>query len=133
MFRKSPEHKVCPACLEADEAAYARIAGWLSEHPGATLQEVAEATAVEEKVVLRLLRDGRLAMLEHLHADDHPRCRRCDTRIARGVMCGPCAEIFGASLTDSAQSLRQSAAPRSSRVRGPLSREEKRDGDSSSS
>jgi hypothetical protein len=133
MFRKSLEHKVCPACLDADQDAYTRIAAWLSEHPGATLQEVAAATEVEEKVVLRLLRDGRLTVLEHLHADDHPRCRRCDTRIARGVMCGPCAEIFGASLIDSAQSLRQSPSARNTRVRGPLSREEKRDLDSSSS
>lgn len=132
IFRKSPENKICAACQTAEDAAYTKVANWLSDHPGATLREVAEATEVEERIISRLIREGRLTLLENLHADDQPRCRRCDVRITRGTMCPTCAQTFSESVTDSVRSLMNPSDKRIHPVRGPLNREEKRKWDSSS-
>lgn len=98
MFRRLGERKICPTCQEEEEQAYARLCEWLRDHPGASVVEVAAATGVDEAMVLRLLRDGRITLLELVRAEDQPTCRRCATPIAGGHMCPACARALGDAL-----------------------------------
>lgn len=51
---------LCPACLEAEEAAFAAVRAYLMERPGARIDQVARATGVRPETILRYLREGRL-------------------------------------------------------------------------
>ncbi|MEB3328833.1 MAG: hypothetical protein VKQ33_06335 [Candidatus Sericytochromatia bacterium] len=98
MFRRLGDRKICPGCQDQEEQAYAALCEWLQEHPGASVADASAATGVDEAMVLRLLRDGRVTLLELLRAEDQPTCRRCARPIAGGHMCPACARALGDAL-----------------------------------
>ncbi|MEB3196717.1 MAG: MerR family transcriptional regulator [Candidatus Sericytochromatia bacterium] len=108
-FRRLTDAKICPACLEGDERAYQSVIAWLQQHPGDSLQRVASATGVAETVVLRLVREGRVSLLELLQPEDLPRCRRCGVAISGGMACRSCAQMLGEELQASADALREAS------------------------
>ncbi len=65
---------VCHRCEADEEADYAKIGEALSETPGLTVEQIAEAAAVDLACVLRMLHQGRLQ----------------NTEIADPVPCGQC-------------------------------------------
>jgi hypothetical protein len=99
MFRRQGERKICPGCVEEEDLAYGRLCDWLRAHAGASLAEAAAATGTDEAMAARLLRDGRVTLMDLVRPEDRPRCRSCDTPITGGQMCPACARTLGDALT----------------------------------
>lgn len=96
MFQKLSSRKICPLCMEADEAAFEVARTYIDKHPGAEVAEVAEATGVEEALILRFLRDGRFT---HWGAGRVVGCTQCGKEIPFGdKLCTSCRETLAREL-----------------------------------
>lgn len=65
---------VCPACIEQEEKDFKVVNDALREESNQTVEQLAEKTGVSEKMILRLIKDKRIAS---------------DTDLV-GVTCGKC-------------------------------------------
>jgi hypothetical protein len=54
------KYTLCYECRQDEKAEVERVMGYIKDHPGATLNIVAEFTGVDPKLVLRLIRRGRI-------------------------------------------------------------------------
>ncbi len=52
---------LCPGCTDTADKQFSMIRDYIYDHPGSKMIEVARATGVKEDVILRFLREGRLA------------------------------------------------------------------------
>jgi flagellar operon protein (TIGR03826 family) len=80
---------ICPKCVEAEEKEFQKVKQFLWDHPGANVLEVTEATGVDEKKVMRYLREGRLQLVPG-QAAIMLKCERCETVIYGGRFCDKC-------------------------------------------
>ncbi|MBP2645897.1 MAG: YvyF: flagellar operon protein [Firmicutes bacterium] len=78
---------LCAACLREEEEAEDKVAGFLREKAKATLDEIHEATGVKHKVILRMLKRGRIRSDA---AISYP-CETCGTLIDEGRLCDNCS------------------------------------------
>jgi flagellar operon protein (TIGR03826 family) len=86
---------LCPACIEKEEEDYKVVRRYVREHPGASINEVAAATEVEEEKILAFLRDGRLHS-KGIKID--LTCERCGKIITTGRYCAQCLNVLGSEL-----------------------------------
>lgn len=78
----------CEDCGELVYDDYGKVRNYIDEHHGATALQVEEATGVSQKVIRRLLRDGRLEVAEGSKAFLH--CDMCGKSIRSGRYCPEC-------------------------------------------
>jgi len=79
--------KMCRDCYEEQAVLEMEVMSYVRDHPGATAQEVIEATGVDESVLRRLIREGRF---EETNLQlDYP-CARCGKPIIKGKFCQDC-------------------------------------------
>lgn len=94
---------LCPACVEAEEREFMEARDYIKDNPGASVETITAVTGVEEKKILRWLREGRI---EYTNADGRmrPICRSCGATINVGDLCSKCAKELSEkihSMTDS--------------------------------
>lgn len=87
VFRGLGEYQ-CEDCGELAYDDYGKVRNYIDEHKGATALQVEEATGVTQKVIRRLLRDGRLEVAESSKAFLH--CDMCNKSIRSGRYCPEC-------------------------------------------
>ena len=87
--------KLCPECYEKEEQAADKVAEYLRDHPKSHINEVHEATGVSHKVILRMIRKGRV-MGEF---DVHYPCETCGAPITEGRVCNGCSKNILEQLT----------------------------------
>lgn len=80
---------ICPSCVAEEEEQFERVRRFLRESPGATLEEVEEATGVPADVILSFLRQGRLIVTDGLRGVLV--CQRCGVPIDEGYLCSRCS------------------------------------------
>jgi hypothetical protein len=103
VFQRSSERKVCHACLMAEEEALAVIRSYVETHPGCLKSDLLQAIDLDEAILQRLLRDGRLAVLGEAAAGLSAGCRKCGApMVSVGDFCKSCAEDLGRALQASA-------------------------------
>lgn len=80
--------ELCSRCASSDEEDFKKVKDYLYDNPGATIVEVSEETGVEEKQILRYLRESRIEIREadNLLLD----CERCGAPIQTGRFCNSC-------------------------------------------
>lgn len=80
--------EVCSRCAGSDIEDFKKVKDYLYDNPGATIVEVSEETGVDEKKILRYLRESRIEIREsdNLLLD----CQRCGKPIRSGRFCDPC-------------------------------------------
>ncbi|NLM04468.1 MAG: MerR family transcriptional regulator [Clostridiales bacterium] len=80
---------LCSRCGDSDEDDFKKVKLYLYDHPGATIREVSEETGVEERKILRFLKEDRIEIVE----EDNLilACERCGNSIKSGRFCNPCA------------------------------------------
>ncbi|MDI3327905.1 MAG: flagellar protein [Alicyclobacillaceae bacterium] len=102
IYRKVHGESVCPSCRREEEELYQKVRAYVSEHRGATIMEVSEATGVDPDLVLKFLREGRLAVVSGKNLK-YP-CERCGREITVGRFCDRCtaelAKGFAPSKSD---------------------------------
>lgn len=79
--------KVCPDCYRKQEEDAERVMEYLRDVAKATLEEIHEATGVKHKIILRLLRSGRIMG----SIISYP-CETCGTLIEEGRLCTQCSK-----------------------------------------
>lgn len=95
LFAYQQGRTVCSRCREQEEEQYMLVRKYVRDNPGATVFEVAEATGVDEELILQFLREGRLqsrGFVEMLQ------CQRCGARIDSGKYCANCLRELDAQL-----------------------------------
>lgn len=91
-FIRSP---FCGDCLEIIDQQYQLVRDYLEDHPKAPIAEVTRETGVSERIVLHLLREGRLSFeTQILH------CERCKVQIDSGRFCPRCLSILQNGLNE---------------------------------
>ncbi len=94
LFR-SVNRVICPECLEKEKQSYQTVEKYLRENPGATVAEIAQNTEVDEKVILKFIKEGRLKEVE---VSVNLKCEACGKPIASGRLCPACMSKFSAGL-----------------------------------
>lgn len=79
--------KLCPECYAQEEEHEHIIGEYLREQGKATLEEIHEATGVKEKIIVRMLKSGRLFSNGLI---GYP-CEMCRQPIYDGRLCTSCA------------------------------------------
>jgi len=79
---------MCPNCLRSEELAEDKVAEYLRETARATMDEIASATGVKHKVIMRMIQRGRISSSAQI---SYP-CETCGTQIVIGRVCDICAK-----------------------------------------
>lgn len=87
---------LCPACARKEDEQYDTVADYLYRHPSATVNEVSEATGVDEQLILRFLREGRLQVSDGAAVGLF--CESCGAPIRTGRLCKRCAAQLARSV-----------------------------------
>ncbi len=112
----------CPDCAVAENQVFDAVKVYLAKNPGIGAAEVAEATGQDIKVILRLLRAGRLTVKQ---PDVELVCKDCGNLIKSGVYCQRCgadkSSVSGVPIKDgtnnrSADALRPIPKTRKGRI-----------------
>ena len=80
-------HGLCVKCLREEEEAEDLVAAFLRETKKASLEEVHEATGVSHKIILRMLKRGRIQTDAII---SYP-CETCGAAISEGRLCEACS------------------------------------------
>jgi len=79
--------KLCPVCYDEEEVHENTISKYLREIGKATIDEIHKATGVKEKIIVRMLKSGRIFSKGLI---GYP-CEMCREPIYDGNLCGKCA------------------------------------------
>ena len=101
---------ICLDCQEAEESLAERVTEFLREKGKATLDEVHEATGVKHKVILRLIRTGRIST-EH-DFEVFFNCESCGKPIPEGRYCDSCSNKLSTALQEKAREMIKEAQPK---------------------
>lgn len=92
---------ICPDCARKEEAIFEEIKLYLRTHENAGIEEVVEALGVDEDVVIKFLRDGRLVASKKM---TYP-CAECGKPIQTGKYCRDCLQSLVGTVNDLKESL----------------------------
>ena len=85
----SAGQKVCPDCQNSEEEKFELVKNYLWDNPNSTVKKVSEETGVEEDLIIKFMREDRLAA-EGLIVDYTLKCKRCKAEIKSGSFCENC-------------------------------------------
>lgn len=92
--------KVCPDCRQSEEEKFELVKEYLWENPNSTVKKVAEETGVKEDIIIKFMRENRLAS-EGLVIDHNLKCKHCGTEIQSGTLCQKCRNEMISDFKDS--------------------------------
>ncbi|OQP07657.1 hypothetical protein B1690_03785 [Geobacillus sp. 46C-IIa] len=98
LFVKLSTRDVCESCYQEEERQFERVYAFLRrrENRTATMPQVVEATGVEEKLIIKWIRAGRLQLV-HFPNLGYP-CDSCGAMIREGRLCANCLGKLKADL-----------------------------------
>ncbi len=98
LFVKLSTRDVCESCHQEEERQFERVYAFLRkrENRTATMAQVVEATGVEEKLIIKWIRAGRLQLV-HFPNLGYP-CDSCGAMIREGRLCAKCLGQLQADL-----------------------------------
>ena len=81
--------KMCPDCYEKYQEKEHAVLEYVRDHKGAKITEIVEATGASEKMINRMIREGRF---EQVGVRMGYPCEKCGTMIYTGKLCMTCQE-----------------------------------------
>jgi len=95
---KSKFRDVCEECYKAEEKIFDAVYRYMRkrENRAATIPQIIEATGVEEALLLKFIKNGRLQQA-HFPNLGYP-CDKCGGIIHSGKICGKCVQELKAEL-----------------------------------
>ncbi|WP_404292674.1 hypothetical protein LG276_20335 [Cytobacillus kochii] len=98
LFMKNQVSTICQACFKKEEEAYEVVYAFLRkrENRAATMQRITEATGVEEWLLQKFVRSGRLKVAQFPQIG-YP-CDQCGTLIQEGRICESCRKALQKEL-----------------------------------
>ncbi|MBD8071392.1 TIGR03826 family flagellar region protein [Bacillus sp. PS06] len=90
VFVRNTIREVCETCYKKEEIHFKTVYEFIRkrENRTATIPEVVEATGVEEELIYRFIRIGKLQVAQFPNIG-YP-CSKCGTLIREGKLCGDC-------------------------------------------
>ncbi len=88
-------NKTCRNCVEELEQAYIKVRDYIYKNPDADILKLVEDTGVDEKLILQMLREGRLQLRNE---DPSLGCMKCGKPIKMGYYCKMCARDLQTSI-----------------------------------
>ena len=85
LYAENP-FRMCAACYRQEEEDQIKVGDFLREKSKASLEEIHQATGVKHKVILRMIRSGRIT---GDYLVEYP-CENCSTLISEGRLCSKC-------------------------------------------
>ncbi|MEN1967325.1 TIGR03826 family flagellar region protein [Lentibacillus sp. N15] len=82
---------ICQTCYREEEQAFTTVYQFLREQKNreATLPEIVEATGIDEKLIIKFIKEKRLRPSEFPKLA-YP-CEKCGTNIISGTLCATCS------------------------------------------
>lgn len=99
---------LCPVCAKELDEKYVTIRNYLDKYPGGNVTTVAEKAGVDEKSLLFLLREGRLALKAESSAVT---CMKCGAPIPSGKYCERCKGDLVRTLESTISSMESGSRP----------------------
>ncbi|PLR78249.1 hypothetical protein CU633_06955 [Bacillus sp. V3-13] len=92
LFVKSQFRDLCQKCWKEEEQAFESVYQFVRkrENRAATIHQVVENTGVEEELILKFIKTGRLKVTQFPNLG-YP-CDKCGKIIRQGKLCDHCAE-----------------------------------------
>jgi uncharacterized Zn finger protein (UPF0148 family) len=97
LFMENPSG-LCPACYAEEEVYEHKIGEYLREYGKASIEQIHEATGVKEKIILRMLKSGRL-LVDGVRMISYP-CDMCGAPIFEGRLCSKCGSNFAKQVNE---------------------------------
>ena len=82
--------KACSECLQLMDECFIKVRDYLDEHPYADMDTVSEETEVPSKMILHLLKEGRLIIGDDESGNTILTCESCKKPVSTGRLCEPC-------------------------------------------
>lgn len=88
-FGSENDQVLCKRCLEEEiDSDFKKVRDYLYDNPGADINEVEEATKVDKKIILKLLKDDRIEIVDEKNY--LLSCEKCGKQIKSGRLCPEC-------------------------------------------
>jgi flagellar operon protein (TIGR03826 family) len=90
LFVKNQIRDVCEQCYKEEEKLFEKVYTFIRkrENRTATLAQVVEATGVDESLIVKWIKNGRLRLVQFPNLG-YP-CERCGKTIRKGRLCQEC-------------------------------------------
>lgn len=88
----------CEDCDYLDFDDYGKVRLYIEKHRGATAAEIESAVGVSQRIIRKLLRDGRIEVAENSKV--FLRCERCGKNIRSGQYCPECETNIHRSMEE---------------------------------
>lgn len=98
LFNKTTFRLVCDACFREEEAQFEKVYQYIRKRVNrtATMAQVVEATEVEEGLIIRYVKSGKLRLAQFPNLGIP--CEQCGQPINEGRLCKKCTENFSKEL-----------------------------------
>ena len=92
--------KACLTCLTEMDEAFKKVRDFLDVRPNSDAETVSQATDVPVKMILHLLKEGRLRLDEDKSGNAILVCESCKRPIRTGRLCEPCRGSLSKTMQD---------------------------------
>jgi flagellar operon protein (TIGR03826 family) len=92
LFVKNQFRDICDVCYREEEKEFEKVYAYIRkrENRMAKMQQVVEATGVEERLIIKFIKTGRLQLANFPNLG-YP-CDRCGSLIRDGKLCSACMQ-----------------------------------------
>ncbi|WP_449537811.1 TIGR03826 family flagellar region protein [Ferdinandcohnia sp. Marseille-Q9671] len=99
LFVKTNIRDVCETCYKEEDKAFQTVYTFIrkKENRTATIIETSEGTGVDEEVIIKFIKTGRLKLAQFPNLG-YP-CQKCSTLIREGTLCGDCTKELRSELS----------------------------------
>jgi hypothetical protein len=104
---------LCPQCLDTLDKIYVAVRNHLDSTPNSSVRQIVDATGIDERSILFLIREGRL-MLRGVSSDI--KCIKCGAPIALGKYCDACKSGIVQSLESTRHGMEKATTTNTSRT-----------------
>ncbi len=96
MFKAASRmQRLCERCRENEDKIFLKVREFIYDNPSTNVMEVSEEMNVDEELVLKWLREGRLKLKGE--GSGYP-CEKCGETIQTGRFCGACSHAMSNEL-----------------------------------
>ncbi len=95
--------KLCQRCGESEDNKFLKVREYIYDNPRCSVVDVSNTLEIEEELILKWLREGRLTLKGE--GSGYP-CERCESIIQTGRFCASCANKMSSALQASAEALK---------------------------
>jgi len=92
IFAKTKFCDVCQACFQKEEKLFEKVYQFIRkrENRTATIEQVIEATGVDENLIIKYIKSGRLRLAQFPNLGY--KCDKCGSSIREGILCEKCSD-----------------------------------------